>query len=216
MAWPNAEIVFVQRSALSVQGKLFRTSRVHSHSFVSHRPTVAGRLLFKWDITQLTTPSAHMAQTSHDGLLLAESSSIEYVPRLSPPTPRGTSHSSTSSIDSGSNFYPPGEAPEVTTSPTTSLPSFYPSGARDVAPSSSPEETPTNWRDTLFHGWKVVLLSCTPFPYLSFHHLNELRFKGSTFFWCWYQYPCVLLVVNHHMNLSSKLVGNDALHEKYA
>ncbi|KAF8806980.1 hypothetical protein BYT27DRAFT_7190690 [Phlegmacium glaucopus] len=97
-----------------------------------------------------------MAQTTH-ALLLAESNSIEYVPRLSPPTPRTVSHSSTSSIDSGSNFFPQGEAVEGANQ--TSLPSFYPSGSRDATPSSNPDNSPRNWTDILFHGWRVVVVS---------------------------------------------------------
>ena len=132
-----------------------------------------------------------MAQTSTHGLL-AESTSIEYVPRLSPPTPRNASYSSTSSIDSASNFPPQGEATEGAT-PTSTLPTFYPSGSRrDVTPSSNLQKTPRNWPDILFRGWRVILLSCTPFLCSSFHRLTKLCFKGSIYFWCSYHYPCVL------------------------
>ena len=100
-----------------------------------------------------------MAQTTHG--LLAESTSIEYVPRLAPPKPRNPSFSSTLSIDSASNFFPLGE-PAAEGAHSTSLPSFYPSGARDATP-SNPDQNERNWPDILFHGWRVVLISCTPF-----------------------------------------------------
>lgn len=105
-------------------------------------------------IRRLTTP-AHMAQSG----LLSESTSIEYVPRLSPPTPRNPSYASTLSIDSVTNYSPQGEATESATPPST-LPTFYPSGSRDVTPSSDPDKSPRNWLDTLFHGWRVVIFSC--------------------------------------------------------
>lgn len=139
-----------------------------------------------------------MAQTTH-ALLLAESNSIEYVPRLSPPTPRNPSRSS--SIDSGSNYFPRGEPPEGAN--PTSLPSFYPSGSRDATPSSNPDKPARNLRDILFHGWRVVLVSCTPF--LAFISPSDrITLKGSIFFWYWYHYPCVLLtvfLVDSQMNL---------------
>ena len=100
-----------------------------------------------------------MAQASTHGLLLAESTSIEYVPRLSPPMPRNPSYSSTSSIDPATNYSPQGEATGSATPPST-LPTFYPSGSRDVTPSSDPEKSPRNWPDILFHGWRIVLSSC--------------------------------------------------------
>ena len=131
-----------------------------------------------------------MAQSSTHGLL-AESTSIEYVPRLSPPTPRNPSFSSSSSIDSAANYSPQGEASEGATPPST-LPTFYPSGSRDVIPSSDPEKSPRNWLDILFRGWRVVLLSCMSFLGSSFHHLTRLCLKGSMYFWCSYHYPCVL------------------------
>ena len=154
-----------------------------------------------------------MAQTTH-GLLLPESNSIEYVPRLSPPMPRNASHSSTSSIDSDSNYFPQGEATQGANS--ASLPSFYPSGSRDATPSSIPGESPKNWRDIIFHGWRVVLLSCKPFLRPSFHHLTKLYFKGSMYFWCSYHYQCVL----HALLLTNwfyvfLLVGVDAFHKKH-
>ena len=117
-----------------------------------------------------------MAQTSTHGLL-AESTSIEYVPRLSPPTPRNASYSSTSSIDSASNYSPQGEATEGAT-PTSALPTFYPSGSRDATPSSNPDKSPRNWPDILFHGWRVVLLSCMPFLSSSFHRLTKSCFTS--------------------------------------
>jgi hypothetical protein len=131
-----------------------------------------------------------MAQASTHGLL-AESTSIEYVPRLSPPTPRNPSYSSTSSIDSATNYSPQGEATGGSTPPST-LPTFYPSGSRDVTPSSDPEKSHRNWPDMLFHGWRVVLLSCMSFLGSSSHHLTKLCFKGLMYFWCSYHYPCVL------------------------
>ena len=161
---------------------------------------VAGRLVFfsplnvYWTSTRGLTSSAHMAQSSTHGLL-AESTSIEYVPRLSPPTPRNPSHSSTSSIGSATNYSPQGETTECTTTPPSTLPTFYPSGSRDVTPSSDPEKSPKNWPDILFRGWRVVLLSCMSFLSSSFHHLTKLCFKGSMYFWCSYHYPCVLHVL---------------------
>lgn len=133
-----------------------------------------------------------MAQSSTHGLL-AESTSIEYVPRLSPPTPRDASYSSTSSIDSPSNCSPQGEASEGATPPSTesTLPTFYPSGSRDATPSSNPDKSPRNWPDIIFHGWRVVLLSCMPFLGSFFHHLTRLCFKGSMYFSCLYHYPYV-------------------------
>ena len=118
-----------------------------------------------------------MAQTSTHGLL-AESTSIEYVPRLSPPTPRNPSYSSTSSIDSASNFSPQGEATEDAT-PTSALPTFYPSGSRDVTPSTNLEKSSRNWPDILFHGWRVVLLSCMSFLGSSFHHLTSCASRAQ-------------------------------------
>jgi hypothetical protein len=134
-----------------------------------------------------------MAQTSTHGLL-AESTSIEYVPRLSPPTPRNASHSSTSSIDSTTNYSPQGETTEGATPPST-LPTFYPSGSRDATPSSNPDKSPRNWPDIIFHGWRVVLFSCMSFRKFSLHHLTKLRFKGSTYFLYLYHYPYVLLAL---------------------
>ena len=130
-----------------------------------------------------------MAQASTHGLL-AESTSIEYVPRLSPPTPRNPSYSSTSSIDSATNYSPQGEATGDATPPST-LPTFYPSGSRDVTPSSDPEKSPRNWPDILFHGWRIVLSSCMSFLGSSSHQLTRLCFKGSMYFLCSYHYPCV-------------------------
>jgi hypothetical protein len=158
-----------------------------------------------------------MAQSSTHGLL-AESTSIEYVPRLSPPTPRDPSYSSTSSIDSATNYSPQGEATEGIAPPST-LPTFYPSGSRDVTPSSDPDKSPRNWPDILFRGWRVVLLSCMSFLSSSLDHLTKLiRFKGSMYFWCSFQYPCVStrsLIVDRHSNLHH-LVGDDALYKKHA
>ena len=131
-----------------------------------------------------------MAQTSTLSLLV-ESTSIEYVPRLSPPTPRNPSYSSASSIDSSTNYSPQGEGTERATPPST-LPTFYPSGSRDVTPSSDPEKSPRNWPDILFHGWRIVLSSCMSFLGSSSHYLTKLWFKGSIYFWCSYHYPYVL------------------------
>lgn len=161
-------------------------------------PTVAGRLVFNNTLPldsggqcEILTAPTHMAQTTH-GLLLAESTSIEYVPRLSPPMPRNVSDSSNSSIqDSSSNDFPQGEATTEGPNPT-SLPSFYPSGSRDATPSSVPGQSPRNWWNSIFYGWRVVLLSCTPFLYNSFLSPSHQSFKGSMYFWCSYHYPCVL------------------------
>lgn len=191
---------------------------------------VAGRLspFDHWTTTRrpgstLTIP-AHMAQleSSTHGLLLAESTSIEYVPRLSPPTPRNVSYSSTSSIDSAANYSPQGEASEgaASASPTSTLPTFYPSGSRDATPSSNPDKTPRNWPDIILHGWRVVLLSCMPFLGSSFHHLTMLCFKGLNIF-------LVLIplsvrstrsfVLDRQLNLHlSTIVGDDPLLEKHA
>lgn len=116
-----------------------------------------------------------MAQTTH-GLLVVESNSIEYVPRLSPPAPRNSSHSSTSSIDSGSTYFPQGETAEGANPP--SLPTFYPSGFRDATPSSKPEESPKKWGDILFHGWRVVLLSCTPLLVVPLSSFDQITLQG--------------------------------------
>ena len=133
-----------------------------------------------------------MAQSSTHGLL-AESTSIEYVPRLSPPTPRNASYSSTSesSIDSTLNYSPQGETTEGAAPPPSTLPTFYPAGSRGAAPSSNPDKSPRNWPDIIFHGWRVVVLSCMPFLGSSFH-LTKLYFKGSMYFWCSFHSPCVL------------------------
>ena len=166
---------------------------------------------------QATITPAHMAQTSTHGLLLAESTSIEYVPRLSPPMPRNSSHSSTSSIDSTSNYSPQG-GPTEGASPTT-LPTFYPSGSRDASPSSDPDKSPRNWPDILFHGWRVVLLSCMPLLGSSFQDLTKLCFKGSMYFWCSYHYPCALLALSQLIaswTYIYHLVGDDTLHERHA
>ena len=158
-----------------------------------------------------------MAQTSTHGLL-AESTSIEYVPRLSPPTPRNASHSSTSSIDLNTNYSPQGEATEGATPPST-LPTFYPSGSRDATPSSNPEESPRNWPDIIFHGWRVVFLSCmsflknflSPFDQVTLQGLNVLLLLIPVS-------VCSTrsLVVEGQLNLNLLTVGDDALHAKYA
>ena len=124
-----------------------------------------------------------MAQTSTHGLLLAESTSIDYVPRLSPPTPRNSSTSSIDSALSASNYSPQGEpALAQGASPPSTLPTFYPSGFRDATPSSNPDKAPRNWPDFLFHGWRVVLLSCMLFLGSSFRHSDHVMLQGLNVF----------------------------------